>query len=271
MSISSFSQNGKEQYNGVNTVKTVKTEGKIMEYIKIDKSLCKDNNNKFYPKVIVELPEQSSFAGYYFELSNIVVRTNYNQICKPYKSDFVFKLIKQEREPGQRYSRPALSWEALCREFEEHQKQFDKSSLPKALAYVNDYNYRNGIEWSRAGNFVIGAIEGAWFWKDEDDKRRVSAKNFKLIAFLPEEEALVVSKKIERLEEIVSKLYSITSSNNIKDQIDSFLQYGIKKLPELQVQAELMKSSIIALEESLKKEATDIMDSLWNLQQPSLQ
>ena len=191
-----------------------------MESFKIDKSLCEliPGNQYCSDWLQVKMPKESQYAGY---ATRIYLYSEESVCYVAYKSrseNWTFELTKIDREQGKRYKRYRLTWDELSAEFAEHQKRFDKSECPKGLAYVYDYAYRGGVEQSRTGKFVVGAIDGKWFWLDEYDKRRISAKNFRLISALDSKDVERVQSEIKELNRLEFEIDLLGGFNGVRDK-----------------------------------------------------
>lgn len=188
--------------------------------IKIAPALCKEISSPYRGEALqINMPKGSKYEGYEFTYgyygSNSTI---YYEIYRPsnYKVK-EFTLVKSERKEGERHKRYRLKWEELATEFADHQKQFDKSTLPKALAYYNDYNYRGCIELSRNGKYAVGGVEGKWFWESDETRRRIYAKNFEFISMLSEDEAKEVSGHIDELNSLEEEVYDLQRNGSLLD------------------------------------------------------
>lgn len=154
-----------------------------MEKVRVSKKYTAEHISKRGNTTLkVTMPEDSEFFGFhtYVPLYIVSEGANFDTIREPFHSDFEFLLVGKGRKK--------ITWEQFCDVFAPHQTQFDKAQLPRALAFVYDYDYNKyGREESRHGNFVIGGLSEKWFWVSDDDKRRLSAPNFSLISPLTTE------------------------------------------------------------------------------------
>ena len=188
--------------------------------IKIASALCEEISSSYIGEALkIKMPKGSQYEGYEFTYGYYGEHPSiFYEIYRP--SNFAvkeFMLIKSARNPGERHKRYRLKWEDLVAEFEEHQKQFDKSTLPKALAYYNDYNFRGCVEVSRNGKYVVGGVDGKWFWENDESRRRISAKNFELISMLSESEVKEVNAYIDELNKLDFELYDLQRNGSLLD------------------------------------------------------
>ena len=199
-----------------------------MNKFKISRSLCKIiPGNEYHSELLsVQLPSESQYFGYEVSLYCYEDENLFFEAYRPRGKNWSFELIKSEREKGKRYKRYRLTWDELIKEFEQHQKQFDKSECRKGLAYVYDYDYRGRVEQERVGKYVVGAVDGKWFWINEYERRRISAKNFRLIAILSASEIEAVENCIEKLKQSEMDLEYLTRFNGIRGKVQGlFLDF----------------------------------------------
>lgn len=188
--------------------------------IKIAPALCKEISSPYRGEALqIKMPKGSQYEGYEFTYGYYgESSTIYYEIYRPsnYKVK-EFTLVKSTRKEGERHKRYRLKWAELATEFADHQKQFDKSMLPKALAYYNDYSYRGRVEVSRNSKYTVGGVEGNWFWENDENKRRISAKNFELICMLSEDEAKEVNAYIDELNSLEEEVYDLQRNGSLLD------------------------------------------------------
>ena len=228
--------------------------------IKIAPALCKKISSPYRGEALqIKMPKGSQYEGYEFTYgyygSNSTI---YYEIYRP--SNFAvkeFMLVKSERKEGERHKRYRLKWEDLVSEFSEHQKQFDKSTLPKALAYYNDYNYRGCVEVSRNGKYVVGGVEGNWFWESDESKRRISAKNFELISMLSEDEAKEVNAYIDELNRLEEEVFDLQRNGSLLDVLRQ-AEYRTREYAVL----DLKRKELISFIEDGISELKNRMESL---------
>ena len=179
-------------------MKEKKLTDEELKSFKIAPLLCKIIPETMYcvESLRVKMPKSSQYVGYATTIYAFVKKGFFYEVLCPRKKDYVFELVKIRKKGDKgRYKRYRLSWQELTAEFQEHQKQFDISNLPKALVYAYDYDYRGCVELSRRGCFLIGAVSGKWFWTNDYKRYLISAKNFRLITMLEEEEINCYSRR----------------------------------------------------------------------------
>lgn len=177
-----------------------------MDEILFHKKLCEHIDTLWHECYRISMPGTSGYPDYTFDVPEFLVygKSSFLSLHKPKKEDFLFVLSKtKNREEGKRYSRVRLLWDELKAQFAEHSAQFDTSQLPHGLAYVYDYDYSSyGEERARHGRYVVGAYNDTWFWVADDDKRRRSAKNFRFIRELQNEDVELTIQQTKRLDDI---------------------------------------------------------------------
>lgn len=236
--------------------------------IKVAKSLCKEEDgNQFHSaQLIVQMPKTSQYSDYHFKVYYYYeIGNTYCELLEPKDTTaFTYELIKTEREEGKRYRRPRLYWKDLKQEFEQHQQLFDKSALPKALAFVYDYQYKGSLELMKNGRFVVGAVDDKWFWVGVDDRRRISAKNFKLISNLAAGEDEAVQKDINELNKSERELSRLISFNGIREKARYCCKYELGQFAELQPMGEQLMNKIDEMIDVRKKTVEEITCRLKN-------
>ncbi len=237
-----------------------------MNKFKIARSRCKvvPGNEYCGESLRVRLPRESQYFGYEVSIYCYESENIFFEAYRPREENWVFELIKSDREKGKRYKRYRLTWDELAKEFEEHQKQFDKSKCPKGLAYVYDYDYRGGVERDRFGKYAVGAVDGNWFWINEYERRLMPAKNFRLIGMLSSSEIEAVENCIEKLKQSEMDLEYLTRFNGIRDKVKGlFLDFThIQFNEKLNKKWNELLSSIDELIDSNKKDIARIKEKL---------
>lgn len=237
-----------------------------MERILINSKQCEWIDNGFRQYWKVTMPSSTSYFGYAFEISPYYLGETDNKdvmwLTKPKKEGFVFVLTKIDREPGMRYARPKLSWEELCKELADHSARNDKNNLPQGLAFLYDYDYKHGHEMWRDGHYAIGGVEGCWFYENGTKKRRISAKNFRLLRMLETDEVESVRAQLKRLKKINDEISDIDS---IAGQFNCYIKVKIEQHAEsLKDASKEFLSQIDKAREKLNKESSDIIEELEN-------
>lgn len=219
-------------------------------------------------KYEITMPDNCEYAGYKIEIGESLVNALDTAFCVlSYPEDYEFTLIKtSDREEGKRYQRPKLS-------AKEMSETLFNSHL-YGLAYYNEYTYVRGVEWSRSGDYRMGVIHsgGKWFIDlDNYDVKRISAKNFELLAqSLSPQEAqeqrsnLIVvknsSEETSRAEAIKEKLKKVSKSINYE------LMDVVKSLKRFNLDDEVMELNS-TVEKCFNKLVTDIKEKIELQQQ----
>lgn len=176
----------------------------MKDEIRINKRLCtlieEDRYRPSYWQVL--MPDNSKYAGYHFQCSPFYF-SQYPEYCSLTRGNdgFTFELIKTERTPGKRYSRPKLTFDELVVEFAAEEKRFSHEDLPYGLAlikeYVNDGTRHSGKV--RFTTLAVGHYSDTWFYESDTSRRRLNTKGVKLLKCLTSDEAIVMQAKLERM------------------------------------------------------------------------
>lgn len=245
--------------------------------IYVDKKLVKRVDNSYVNQLQVKMPPGSKYEGYYFNVSDYYAELDtVSAKIQQGSEDFLFILIKEQRELGKKYSRPKLSWNELAEEFKSCAEKHNTSLLARGLAFVYNYSCK-GL--SKEGHFVVGGIRDKWFYITDNNRRLISAKNFKLIKEnLSEAEEREVNDLIVELENNNIKFSELTSMNgSIKNFKSEFLcthvDYKTKEVvkyrfckyfPELDEQAVAFLEVLEKKASQLEQRSKDIMEKLSN-------
>lgn len=174
--------------------------------LKVKKHYCTLIENSYGADYyLIKMPNSSEYKDYSAQIySGLVLPHDYFYSIKaPWKDDFLFKLIKNNREPGKRYKQPKLTWEELVQEFNVYDKELDVSTNPFGFAQFNIYDRsRTGVE-TYEKIYSLGRVDETWFYLENGERHLVSAKNFILIKkYLTEKEINEISNKLNRLDEL---------------------------------------------------------------------
>lgn len=176
----------------------------MKDEIRINKRLCTFiEGDRFSPSYWqVSMPDSSKYYGYHFKCSTFYF-SQYPEYCSLTrgKDGFIFELIKTERTPGKRYSRPKLTFDELVAEFEAEEKRFSHDDLPYALALIKEY-VNNRTRHAGKVSFImlaVGHYSDTWFYESETSRRRLNTKGVKLLKCLTSDEAIDMKAKLERI------------------------------------------------------------------------
>lgn len=156
----------------------------------------------FRDGLLIDLPEDSKFAGYQMYISYYFVHlprsavrsARYYCITKG-KQDYIYELYKKEREQGKRYPRYKLTFDELFDVFAAHSAQFRVSaSLPYVLACCKDYA-NNGTRMAGAvlgRSYYVGQVDEVWLYINNGDgdieRRRLNSRGVEIIRYLSSED-----------------------------------------------------------------------------------
>ncbi len=224
-------------------------------------------------KYEIRIPDNCKYAGYKIEVGEGLVNVLDTAFCiLSYPEDYEFTLIKiLDREEGKRYQRPKLSGKEMS-------DMLFNSHL-YGLVYYNEYDYRHGLEYDRKGDYRLGVMHsgGKWFIDlDNFDVKRISAKNFELLAqsLSPDEskkrlkdlnDMKAKRDKLKKLEWINSHLTD--SSSHFFDRInDAFSEIDFgrytperRRTKEIEGDVESLKTTIM---EGVAKLANNIEEKI---------
>lgn len=200
-----------------------------MECLFVENKNVEKVENSYIERVKVRMPEQSQYFGYFFYVAtSFVVKTGSCTLILKGNDTYLYELIKEEREQGKRYKRYKLTFEELCAEFLEMQKELNPDYFPKAFAVFNEYEYsKSGVELEREETFSIGGLRDKWFYLDFYTRKRVSAPNFKIIKEnLTEQDVVLINTYLKRLKEFIRHYELIeTALVKIKNDFYEFNDY----------------------------------------------
>lgn len=214
--------------------------------IKVEKQLCEHIAGKRgYPgKYKIAMPKDGEYAEYHILHSENMCADRPNYCAVMFPEDFVFQLIKTEREQGQRFPRIKLSASEFQKVFAAMNKHLDRKDGDMWLAEVTDYAYRGQIEINREKRYAVGAVEGKWLYLNADDKRRISANGVELIRPLDK-------KDIEKFK-LISQEYQFCL-----ERIESIKEYQNHFFRELRLRSFKGSERIAIAEEHLSDVVSD--------------
>ena len=210
----------------------------------------------------IQMPNSSQYKDYTVNVYlNITVGRDYFiEIKKPiYKEDYIFILVKTERQQGKKYKRPKLTYEELEEELKEYNAEFDLSQCSVALAQFNEYEFdKRHKDLTATPVYKIGHIKGKWFIEESFKRHLISAKNFKIIKNdLPEEE-------IERLKQTLNRLDYLTNYYDelLHNRANNRISLPKSASAPLLTAVENLLNVFRAEEENTKKEIAKLTEEL---------
>lgn len=191
--------------------------------IRIDKKLAERIDESRFRSIYwkINMPKESRYSGYFFQCSNYFCEETSEYISLlPGKSEYLYELIKEDREQGKRYSRPKLSFEELQEIFAEHSKRFYHEDLPYALAFLKLYANNGSITAGRVVSqyFAVGKYSDKWFYESDTRRRKIGSRGVTILKELSSSEVQEIKEKLERRDLLREKV----SCGNYKLSLDCY-------------------------------------------------